>query len=241
MSCLEFLSWLQDWLDAPRLAPDEAGPVAPQAQEHLAHCQTCREQYAAARGLMQGVKGLPRVASPAEFTQRVVRRALADRAERRRFFVRRLKFTAVLAASILLMVIAGYIWVPGPRKDREPIALPSKSTEPVKTPRDEPTQAAPAPLAKVVDEAKEKVAALTGRLTETTLTHAKHLFAATPGLEINPMSVDALPAEPLDAAGPLREAGAEITADLRPVTRSARRAVDFLFRELSTFEVSVKN
>src|SRR5438067_1810697 len=98
MNCHDVSAWLDKWLDAAakdgtasrtpgacaaRLA-DEAG-----LHDHLVECRACREQYAAAQRLMEGVKALPRVSVPAGLADRIVSKALADRANRRRRFARR--------------------------------------------------------------------------------------------------------------------------------------------------------
>ncbi|MFO0965261.1 MAG: hypothetical protein U0793_06705 [Gemmataceae bacterium] len=226
MKCHECEAWIERWLDATGAArPSEPADLP----DHLAECRSCREQYAAAQRLIEGVKALPRVAAPRDFTERIVQRVLADRVERRRRLTWRLSFTAALAASIVLMLIGGYFFAPGPKAPDVAVVSP--------TPKPEPAPEAPPVLAKRVDEAKEKVAALTGKLTEKTVEHAKQLFAAAPTIEFNPMGEGVLPSEPIDAAASLRRAGAELTASMAPVTRSARRAMDFFRREISTFEV----
>jgi hypothetical protein len=240
MNCRDFSSWLDTWLDAHSPAGVESSKEleAPEPQAHIALCPMCREQYTAAQRLMEGLKLLPRVAAPEGFSERMVHRALVDREERRLSLQRRLRFTFALAASILIMVIAGYLWLPGPRKgnDGPVVKQEPPKIEPAKDdakPKDEKPETAPA-LAQRVDEATGRVAAFTGKLTDKTLAHAKHLLAAAPSFEF---PTGAGPAEPIDPAASLRQAGAELTEGLQPVTRSARRAMDSFLREISTFEV----
>lgn len=248
MNCRDVAPWLQSWLDAPRAgAPLENREV----QDHLAGCQSCREQFGAAQRLMEGLRRLPRPVPPAGLSERIVARSLADRAARRRMWQRRLRFTYALAASILVMVIAGYFWEPSPPKN--PAEGPITKIEPPQQelPKQDGPQEKPVPprvkapepppaLAKAGEEAKDKVAALTGKLFGKAREHTKHLIAAAPVLEfppMGPMSADFLPTEPIDPTASLVQAGQEITGSLEPVTRSARRAMDSLFREISTFDV----
>ena len=221
MKCHDCEAWIDCWLDARASRPCEPAGL----HDHLGECRACRERYQAAQRLLDGVKALPRVTPTPGLTERIVQAALADRVLRRRRLTWRLSFTAALAASIVIMLIGGYFWSPGPKKD-DPVA--------VKGPSDPPAPAAPV-LAEKVDEAKGKVAAPPASYR---VDHGarRHLLAAAPVLEFRP-GEGVLPQEPIDATAPLRQAGAELMAGLQPVTRSARRAMDFLLREISTFEV----
>lgn len=234
MNCREVATWLDALLDTQDGSTrDNRGvPAGPELHEHLAACQGCREQHAAAMQLIEGLRLLPRVAPPAGFAQRMVQRALEDRVERRLTLRRRLRYTMALAASILLMVILGFIWVP--RNERPNDGQHVKHEPPVVTPKEEDKPEAPPVLGKAVDEAKIKVASLTGRLTDKTAEYAKHLLAAAPRVDFPPNRVGA---EAIDPAVSLRQAGKELGEGLEPVTRGARRAMDSFFREISTFDI----
>lgn len=243
MNCREFAPWLQTWLDnhaAGRSFPP-ARNDPPALQEHLSQCQACREQYASAQRLTEGLKLFARPAPPPGLTDRILARTLTDRAARRRGWQRRLYFTYALAASILVMVIGGYFGEPGPKKSGDEVSTvqkdpPKTDPKPVEKPPEKTPEPAPV-LAKTGDEVKSKVAALTGKLFDKAREDAKHLFAAAPAFEFPPMEAGVLPPEPIDPTASLRTAGQEISAGLQPVTRSARRAMDSFLRELSTFDV----
>lgn len=239
MRCLDVKNRLQEWLD--ERAP--ASALDPSAQAHLGQCNACREQFAAAQRLVEGVKLFPRPAASSVSSRSIVARVLQDRAHRQLRFQRRLKIIVALAASILIMVISGYILVPGPKKVREPgpFAAPIIPGRP--TPKVDPDlkDETPPAFAKTVDEAKGKVAALTEKWTDRTMGHARHLLAATPALELPPMSGVLLPEESLDATASLKKAGHEISEGFQPVTRSARRALNLFVRELATLDVTGAN
>jgi len=245
MKCLDIKIWLQNWLDGQAPGADGQRTVEPAAQAHFRQCKACREQFAAAQRMVEGMKLFSRPTSPArDLSRSIVAKALQDRVERRLKFQRRLRLTVALAASILIMVIAGYIFEPGPKKDNgngvvakqeAPATDPRKQEAPPEKSKEDSTPA----LAKALDEAKGTMAALTGKLTDQTRESAKRLItAATPTLELPPMGTGILPEESIDATASVLKAGQEISDGIQPVTRSARRAMDFFLREMSTFEVA---
>lgn len=234
MKCPEFNTRLHEWLDARRPGSKALLPFDAEAREHAAQCGVCRDQLAAAQRMMSGVRLWTTPKLSGDFASKVVLLAKEDRVKRHRRFVRRIRVTLVLAASILVMVIAGYIIAPGIKKDEGPVAR-HDTTKKEELPKEVPS---PPALAKSLDEAQSSMTALTGRLKEQTLEHTKHLLAATPSLPLPPKGAGVLPEEPIDATGTLRKAGQEISEGLEPVTRSARRAMNLLMREVSTFEVS---
>jgi hypothetical protein len=167
---------------------------------------------------------------------------LQDRHKRQLRVRRRLWATVALAASLLLMAIAGYFWlprpgptsVPGPVVEKRPGPLPE-----MPAPEPPPPEAAPS-LRKSAQEAGIAVASLTERVADQTLEHARVLLSATtPPMEVPPLpflAFDELE-EPLEpTAESLRLAGQGVSESLEPVTRSARRAVDFFMRELSSLD-----
>lgn len=244
MKCLEIKIWLQDWLDAQTPGPEGQRTIEPAAQAHLRQCKTCREQFAAAQRLLEGVKLFSRPMPARDVSRSIVAKALKDRVSRRLKFQRRLRLTIALAASILIMVIAGYIFEPKPARENEngPVAkqdTPLPETRMQEPPKAEQKKDAAPALAKTLDEATDTMAALTGKLTDQTRESAKRLFAAaTPTLELPPMGSGILPDESIDATASVLKAGQEISEGIQPVTRTARRAMDFFMREMSTFELA---
>src|SRR5207249_864730 len=95
-----------------------------------------------------------------DFSQRLLTRVLDDRRRRRVRMRRRLWATAALAASLLLMAVAGYFGLPNPHHsapNRGPVAEPNIQPE---VPADLPS------LRHSAEEARNAVASLTGRLAD---------------------------------------------------------------------------
>src|SRR5260370_16197238 len=127
MNCLECHDWLRRRLDGESL------PALPELDQHRAGCPAGRQQHRAALALLEGLRGLARPAANADLGQRIVARVLADRRARQEKWRRRVWTTAALAACLMLMALAGYLWFPDKAKDhlavnppnREPPAGPS--------------------------------------------------------------------------------------------------------------------
>src|SRR4051794_33159873 len=154
MKCPDCNAWLQTWLDSRQAGLEQAPP---EVQEHLRECRPCREQLGLAQLLVQGVKKLPVATPPAGLSRRIVDQALSDRADARRRLLRRFRFTMALAASILIMVVVGYVIVPKPHPDQGKGGPIAKEMPKVKE----------APVVKVED-ARGKVAALTEKVAGKT-------------------------------------------------------------------------
>src|SRR5438270_872680 len=102
MQCHECHDLLQRRLDGE-------GPVdSVELGRHLAQCVSCRGIYASSELMLKGLKVLPAVALPAQFSQRMAGLVLADRQHRRRRVRARVWVTVALAASVLIMALAGY-------------------------------------------------------------------------------------------------------------------------------------
>ena len=216
MNCPECQDVLQRRLDG------EPVPRSAALDAHLAECAECRERHAAARRLLDGLRRLPAAGAPADLTRRILAGVERDRAERRRRARRGLAVTLALAASILLMAAAGYVWLPRPAANDGPVASIPK-------PPDE--RKAPAPREPLPDGTRTAIASLTGKLADRTLDQARVLLTAVP--------VDELPAVPeLDpAAQTLRQTGQDVSGGLQTVTRSARRALDYFAREMPMLDL----
>src|SRR6266540_7133073 len=115
MNCLEYTDWLQRMLDGA------AAPCPPDTAVHLAQCPACRELEAAARLLTNGLKALARPQPSALLTQSVVAAVLDDRRQRVRRVRQRMALTFALAASIVILMVVGWL-NQGPRPDEKHIA-----------------------------------------------------------------------------------------------------------------------
>lgn len=224
MNCRECQEVLQRRLDGV-----VAGSV--ELERHLADCPSCRRDHRAAQMMGDALRQLPRPVLPPNFARQITTAVLEDRVVRQRRLKIRLWTTAAMAAAILLMAWGGYLW------------LPEQPTQPVivqKNPVDSPPQSepGPAPLAQSVDEARVAVAALTDRFADQTKNQARLLIAAAP-MDV-PMGVPDLPLDdPLDpAAQSLLQASLGFSEGFTTVARNARRAVDYLVKDLPSIEVS---
>lgn len=227
MNCPECLTLLQRRLDG-----EAVGPI-PDLQQHLTECPSCREQHLAAQLLLDGLKAWPRPQPSPQLVDRVVTRVLQDRLKKRWHWRYRFSVTVAMAASLLLMAVGGYLWLPTPKGDPDPVKPPAVVAENKPTP-----EAVPPPLQERVTVARNAVTALTERLAESTKEQAQMFLSAAPPLEVTNMA--AIPdmanlEEPLvPAAETLRHTGQGMSDGFHVVARSAVRAVDYFFKELPT-------
>src|SRR4051794_33493566 len=101
MNCREFQDWLQEKFD--ERSEFATAPV----QDHLRACSECRTLFDAAQRLQET---LPRLARPQParlFTESIVAAVVAECRQTRRVFMRRMTIGVAVAASILLVAIAG--------------------------------------------------------------------------------------------------------------------------------------
>src|SRR3712207_4296263 len=101
MNCRECQDRIQRFLDG------DAAADGPEVRAHREGCAACRQEWAAARRLLEGLGQLPRSRPPVLLAPKVVAAALLDRQVRRRRLVYRWYATATLAASLLLFVGIG--------------------------------------------------------------------------------------------------------------------------------------
>jgi hypothetical protein len=231
MNCLEFQNWLQQRFDGAEVPP------TPEVQQHLAQCADCRELHAASRLLAEGLRTLSRPPSSARI-ERIVAAVLDDRRQRLRTVRRRVFVTVGLAASLLLMMLASWLYPP-PQRDQPDFV---KNGPPPVTPQREPE----APnFTRRADDARVAMSALTERMADQTKEQAKLFLAVANTLELPPMT--SLPAlseleEPLDpAAQSLRQTTQTVAEGIEPITRSARRAFDFFVNEMPMFDIPQPN
>src|SRR5205809_335912 len=104
MNCLECQELLQRRLDGERLSTPEA------LEQHWNQCATCREQHTAALRLLEGLPHLPKPMLAANFAQSMAAEVLHDRRQRQHKMRRRVFVTMALAASVVLMLLAAYVW-----------------------------------------------------------------------------------------------------------------------------------
>ena len=216
MNCLECRDWLQRRLDG------EALPALPALDLHLASCAACRQQHQAAQNLLEGLRGLDKPQANADLAPRILARVLADRQARREKFRRRVWTTAALAACLMLMALAGYLWFPNKNKE---LAIKPQDKEPPAGPS----------LGESVEQARLAFTSLTGRLTDKSKEQVILLLSAAK----LPSSMG-LPEQPLDPQT-LSQTGQGVSEGIQTVAQSARRAVDYFLRELPPLESSVKN
>jgi len=217
MNCLECHDWLRRRLDGESL------PALPELDQHRAGCPACRQQHRAALALLEGLRGLARPAANADLGQRIVARVLADRRARQEKWRRRVWTTAALAACLMLMALAGYLWFPDKAKDHLAVNPPNR--EPPAGPS----------LGESVEQARLAFSSLTERLTDKSKEQARLLLSAAKLPDPIPLPEQALNAQPL------RHTGQGVSEGIQTVAQSARRAVDYFFRELPPLESSSKN
>lgn len=229
MNCLECLELLQGQLDGRVSAPK------PELHLHLADCPKCRQQHQAAQLLLAGLKTLTAPAPPLDLADRITARVIHDRWQRRKSWRYRFSVTVALAASLLLMAVVGYLWVPTPTLPPEQAQRPAA----VVPPEPEPAPPNP-PWHQSMTEAQVAVSNLTDRLAETTKEQAQLWWSAAP-----PLKVKAMPGfgdmanleEPLvPATQSLRHTGQGMSEGLQVMARSAVRAVDYFVKELPPME-----
>ena len=227
MNCSDCQELLQQYLDGT--------PLAERAlfDQHVAACPECREWHAAAQRLTTGLRLLVAPAPPSGLTARIISGVLADRHARQRFR-RQLTVGAALAASLLLVALAGYFWTrtgdvnPTPSGTNPPVA----NNQPVETP-------APPSLRDSVAEVGSAVASVTRRTAGDTVEQARQWLPAVPTPALSESSVLEQTLDP--PARSLREAGQGVSAGFEPVTSSARRALDLFLREIPPMESDGKS
>jgi hypothetical protein len=220
MNCLACETLLQDRLDGAPSDPNGAALAG-----HLASCPVCRERYAAATRLEEGLRLLPPPALPSGMCRRLVAAVLAERRGR----LRRQRWARVavgLAAAVLVFVLLD-------KQRPQPLSLPPSSPREVVV-ADAPTGS----LRESVTEASSAVVNLTRRTADETVGNTRLLLP----MMVTSASMDEAPMpSPMDPpVRSLREAGQGLSAGLEPVTSSAKRAFDLFLREVPPMETENK-
>jgi hypothetical protein len=219
MKCLECQEVLQKRLDGERVPANDA------LERHLSECPACRDLHAGAARLLEGLKQIPQPKLAPDFARSLTSQVVQDRRERRAKMGRRVFVTIALAASVVLILLLTYHWVPRQQHD-EKHPSPNLAKEhkapptPMVTPKQVP-EPKPAP--------RNALTSLTDRIADTTRDHAQVVLVGT--------NLDAMeklpPVNELPMIDPsVREAGQEVSDGVRTVTRTTRRAFDFFTREL---------
>src|SRR5438105_11248782 len=113
MNCLECQELLQRRLDGAQTADSAA------LEQHLRVCVTCREQHQSAQLMLDSLSACPPPLAPEHLAPRIVAAVVHDQRVRLQF--RRRVWTGLaVAASLLLMALAGYLWFPRDRNDPGP-------------------------------------------------------------------------------------------------------------------------
>jgi len=227
MRCPECEVLLQRRLDGEAVADGAT------LDKHLAECADCRERfYSATRLLEEALPALQRTGSPSvDWTDRTIAALLSDYRRRRWRFYRRTALAT--AAGVLLAILAGWYGTQvlqphGPkqgvqaRNELKPEGPSEKTAEPT--------------LPQTVAEAEAAVKSLSNRIAENTVEQVRTLLAVSTTADMGPMPTLPTAAaieEPLDpATRSLQETGRGVSTGLQTVANSARRAFDFLLREL---------
>lgn len=216
MNCHESQIELQGYLDGRRLTGGSA------LELHLAGCAECRQRFAAAQRLLDGLPALIQATPTPCLSDKIVARVLDDR----RALLRGLRVSAgfALAASILLAVV-GYYWLRATESNQV-----ARTPEPRKV---EPLAADQPVLTQTVRGMRAELATLTNRLTDKVQEQTELLpMAATAPLES--ASLSSLPLEkPLAATTQsLRQTTNGVSAGMQPVADITRRALTYFLRKV---------
>ncbi len=213
MNCLECQELLQARLDGAVAAP------SPELDAHLGECMKCRELHACSQLLLDGLKKQAAPKLSTDYTRRVTRTLLDDRARRRRKLRSQLFITAALAASVVVMLLLGYAMLPrSPERPLDPVDDIAKHAPP------KIDNKKPEPPPKSVEKQPDRpsvIAGLPDRWVDTTRQHANVVFAVA-----NLDAVDNLTIDPAAT-----EAAQEVSDGVRTVTVNTRKAFDFFARE----------
>jgi hypothetical protein len=224
MNCLECQELIQRCLDGEPAALDWDDFAT-----HLVICSDCRDQYAAAQCLLDGLRLLPPSRPPADLLERICRQVVVERVRAAQF--RQLPIASAVAASFLLTCWAVYTV-----SRSVPIADAPAELSQVQQPR-APTDSPS--LHRSIQEAGLAVVALTRRTADETMDQTKLFLPVT----IPQASVG--DAEDLEQAlqapaQSFREIQEAMSAGLEPVATSARRAVGLFLREIPPMENSLQ-
>jgi hypothetical protein len=216
--CIEARESLQNRLDGDERSESES------VREHRARCIECRALERAARLLLGVLPNLSMVQPAGHFADRVMARALAE--PYRPWIKKRWTWVGglTLAASVLIGVL---LLIREDRKTFEPlrlvVAVPSSST--IDPPAKNAVSEKPVPLRDSLQEASSAVAAL-----------ARNSSADSFGLKLPKWSMANTKVDPIGNLEPLPASLQDVrhnaSMGIAPITDSAKRAFNVLWREL---------
>jgi hypothetical protein len=228
MNCLECEALLQKRLDGAPSSNSDA------LAAHLSECAKCRENHSAAQQMQDALAQLPKPRLAPDFAKKLASQVMHDRRHRQDKMRRRVLVTMALAASVLLMLVMAYLWVP-----RTPTNELKNDFVEEKSKKIEPPKKEPEPETKHAKQkdAPQPFVGLPERMADATRDHAQVFWVGA-----NLDGIDKLPAvQDLQMLDPgMREAGEEVTEGVRVVTRNARKAFDFFAREMPMPENLIK-
>ena len=216
MNCLECQELIQRCLDG-QLVPSDGGAFA----THLVLCSDCRDHYADAQCLLDGLRVLPPSRPPADLLGRICRQIMVERVRASQF--RRRVVGSGLAASILLTCWA--VYTASRSVSMAEIQVQSAQIQQTRPLADSGS------LHRSIQEAGQAVVALTRRTADETVDQTKLLFlVGIPQAAFGDARELEQVLEP--PAESFREIQEAMSAGLEPVATSARRAVGLFLREI---------
>jgi len=197
---------LQRLLDGD--APGEPDDVL----RHRRVCAECRSYAEAAQRLINGLRAAKAETAPADLAERVLMQWRAEPIRLARRRNRYLAATLALAACVAIAVVAVNRSLD---RDDQPVAVaPVAAVE---------SAATPAPLSDSIDEAASAVSSLTRKTKDDALS------VKLPTLTLRSSG----PLEQLEpAVASIQHFGQDVAFSVAPITQSARRAADLLWREV---------
>ncbi len=225
MNCTQFKHWLQEKLDSK----EDGLPL--DAQAHVDLCPDCQSWQEAAHRLESGLRLLPVLTPSRMLSGRIVAMVLSqNRARRRR---RQLVWAGLaLAASVLLFSIAALFWrAAHERNPHGPVPQVGASSSAPGVDSDASSNAAPHNVSRFLGDL------LTFGLfpgTQRNGERNRFITAMQTVLDlVSPMSPEGVGSKSSgDPSQQLTDAGQSVQTGFKPVTGSARRAVDLFMREV---------
>lgn len=212
MNCLECQERLQDFLDGMRPELDREGVNA-----HLRDCAPCRELFDAAELFRVHIGRLPQPQPSAHLSARIVSTIAQNRQRLRRW-----RWVSAAAAAVLLFG-AGWWTARSLWKPESP--APVVQAPPTPLLKEGPASpGSPPSFHSQLDEARLATIGLTRAMAEDTQKQIRFLVPKVPE--------PALPSPVGPSPLPYREVTRTMANGLEPVTDSARRAWDMLWRLL---------
>jgi hypothetical protein len=193
--------------------------------DHAGRCPDCAALHRGAHRLTQAFALLRPPTPPGTLTDDVLRGLHAD--QRRRIGLR-FGLAAAAIAAFLMLAFGVHLFRPRPQGNEVAVAPPTVP----------PAPAVPAPtLRETVNEASQAFGQLTARAADETVAPARTFW---PVLKPAPLDEWDRPVPLEDSTRPLKETGQSAVVAIEPVTRSARRALDLLLRDLPPMDKPAK-